>query len=263
MLVVGLGASSLMLLFRGCGSSMTSDSAASDTAEAPADNGTAGAPETDGTASAETTEDSAAADDSASADSGDTEAGLPEDSLNEGVTDGSPDEELAIIGPLMAEADGVTGTRQVNITTRDEELLIEDIYHLVSAETVDTFLIYQMPSTENIKMPFSSISIEINGAPEHGQQPPLHSPDYIYEAVTLEAGREVTVTVTIHRPVETTGLAGFVLGTNSNVDLTEQTAVLDLESRLLSVVENTFGITEGTMALEAPEQYKVVMKPTE
>lgn len=250
-LVIGLGASSLMLLFRGCGSaSMTSDAAQNATAADTADTSAAtGEPETDGT-----TEQSATAGDSAES---------AEDSTNEGgatagVDTGTAAEPMAAIGALSADTDGLTAERAVTVwadehmETGETMLVIQDSYTVTAAEDVNTVLHYAVTAGD------ATYTVNVNQAEvdatedEEGLSFPL----------SLTVGEEARVDIVVVLPAASDGVAGFTMSTDStNVTVVEQGAALDLERRTdTEILINDFGESDGTVELEPSRMYQLELR---
>ena len=230
-LVIGLGASSLTLLFRGCSSADTSAPAQNATASESTD-GAAGAPEADGAEtaedSAETAEDTAAAADAAENGQYEEAGTLPE------------------LGPLTAGMEGLTASRAVTITAEDGVLVLRDVYRVTADTALETTLRYPAPT-----------GVLYTVAVDGEEQSVSETEPYI--PLTLEPGREAAeVTVTVTLPTGG-GIAGFVLPTTGgSLDLTEQTANVDLSGWDGTVLEDDFG--SGTVALEPPETYRLALQ---
>lgn len=240
-LVIGLSASSLMVLFRGCGSSDSTATADNATTSDTADTSDAAAsPEEGGTESetAETTEDTAATDDSSTG--------------SAGMDNGESAEAPQTIGPLTADVDGLTATRTVTITDEFGPLTVRDTYHVSASEAVDAMLYYPAATgtaTYTIEVDGETVTAEPNDQGNYGF--PL----------TLEAGAEAEVTVTVTLPDDADGLAGFELHTEGGtVTLTEQTVQWSLTDPDMSILENDFGERKGAAVLQPPETYRVVLR---
>lgn len=240
-LVIGLSASSLALLFRGCGSAMTSDSAASetasDTAEAPAADGSTGTAES---GSAETTDDSVT-EDSATADS----------SVNAGTDPSTAEENLPVIGTLSADAGGLTASRAVTLTAEGGALVIRDVYRLTAAGDVDTVLHYAMTAED------AGYTVTVDGR----EQAVSSDAAGLTFPLRLTAGAEAEVAVTVTLPVPEDGVVGAALATDGgSVALTDQTAELALNDPNVSVLESTFNVADGPLTLTPPETYRLVLQ---
>lgn len=248
-LVIGLSASSLALLFRGCSSAdtaATADSTASDTAEAPATDST-GAQESESTA---TTENGTA-----------TEETTTDDAVanGDGITHGgnaTPSEGRPVVGPLSADADGLTVSRAVTIQMMSEEnaLLIRDVYTLSAADAVDTEVRYPLTAED------ASYTVTVDG----GEQSTASDAEGLSFPLTLEAGAEAEVVVTVTLPAGSDGILGVALPTDGGgLTAAEQTAALELDSSDAAVMESTFPTTDGTVTLQPPETYWLVLQLAE
>lgn len=254
-LVLGLSASSLMLLFRGCGSSDSAaadNATASDTAEGSDSAATA---ETD---TAESTEDTAATDDASTggaAEPGDSTA--TEDGINSGADTGATDPSQPVIGPLSADADGLTAKRFVmvwadeHLETGEKMLVILDSYTLTATKDVDTVLHYGTNAD-------ATYTVTVNQT----EQTVTENAGELSFPLTLTAGEEVTVAITVVIPAGPDGTAGFTLApADGNVTVTAQPAALDLERRTdTEILINDFGESDGTAELEPSRTYQLELR---
>ena len=255
-LVVGLSASSLMVLFRGCGSSDSTATADNATASDTADGSDSAA--TEETDTAESTEDTTATDDSSTggaAEPGDSTA--TEEGANAGMDSGATDPSQPVISPLSADADGLTAKRFVmvwadkHMETGEKMLVIFDSYTLTASEDVDTVLHYG--AADDATYTVTVNRTEVNVTADAGE---------ISFPLTLAAGEEVTVAVTVVIPAASDGVAGFMLSTDStNVAVTAQPAALDLVRRTdTEILINDFGESDGAVELEPSRTYQLELR---
>lgn len=256
-LVLGLSASSLMLLFRGCGSSDSAATADNATASDTADGSDSAATEEADTA--ESTEDTAATDDASTggaAEPGDSTA--TEDGANAGMDSGATDAVLTAIGPLSADADGLTAKRFVmvwadeHLETGEKMLVILDSYTMTAAEDVSTMLHYAVTAED------AAYTVNV----DHVETDATEDAEGLSFPLTLAAGEEVQVDIVVVLPAAADGVAGFTLSTDgTNVTVTEQGAALDLENRVdAQILVNDFGENDGTVDLEPSKTYQLELR---
>lgn len=242
-LVIGLSASSLMVLFRGCGSSDSTAMADNTTTSETSDAATA--PEEGGTESetGETTEDTATTDDSSTG--------------SAGMDNGDLAEAPQAIGPLTADADGLTAKRAVTVwadehlETGETMLVILDSYTLTATEDMDTVLHYGTNAD-------ATYTVTVNQA----EQTVTENAGELSFPLPLAAGEEVTVAITVVIPAGPDGVAGFMLSTDgTNVAVTEQGAALDLVHRTdTEILINDFGESDGAVELEPSRTYQLELR---
>ena len=251
-LVIGLSASSLMLLFRGCGSADSSaaleNATASDTADT-ADGSTSPAEGETGEATEETTEDTAATNDAAAE---------PDTGDNAGMDTGGAAAMPTVIGSLSADADGLSAKRAVTVwadehlETGENMLVILDSYTVTAAEDVSTVLHYAVTAED------ATYTVNV----DHVETDATEDAEGLSFPLTLAAGEEVQVDIVVVLPAAADGVAGFTLSTDgTNVTVTEQGAALDLENRVdAQILVNDFGENDGTVDLEPSKTYQLELR---
>lgn len=242
-LVVGLGFSSLTVLFRGCSSSDTAASVdmAADTAD------TAGSDTTGSTGQSSTTTDAAdGGETGGTADAGDSSAS-PGETPTDGAAESAPQEtEAAAAGyvlPLTADADGLTAERTVTLSLADPDgVRVTDTYRVTNAGEART-VVFRYPELLAPEAPPAAVLVDgaaVSTSQSNGDWAAwLEESGEAAEAdagtlqlrwtefsVELAAGE--TVTVTVERTLESAPEALTVWrDAGSRLDLTAVTVAVD------------------------------------